>query len=279
MRGAWSVPLSIYREAGLGSLVTHTSRYAANYAVAKLVAAFTDEFMLCVGDTEVVVPATSERILRHLRWAHRREERWIEYAQDALKPDDVFFDIGANLGIYTLFAVQSTRGVSAVAFEPYEPNVVALEQIFSNRHDVRIVPKALSNQQGTAEFSQPDKRVGSQVGSFSTAGGDSTVTVSTETVDGLVSAGDVAPPNVVKIDVEGAESVILEGMQETLERHSVRTVLCEVHYSESVDTRPSVEQFGSSVEKVVERLEAAGFDVELFDSEVPLEGHVVATDR
>ena len=57
------------------------------------------------------------------------------------------------------------------------------------------------------------------------------------TIDGLLERGELAPPDVVKIDVEGAELLVLEGMRRTLAAHRPALVV-ELH-----DTRSAFEAF------------------------------------
>jgi hypothetical protein len=48
------------------------------------------------------------------------------------------------------------------------------------------------------------------------------------TIDELVASGELPPPTLVKIDVEGAEVAVLEGMRATIERHRP-AIICELH--------------------------------------------------
>ncbi|QZX99904.1 FkbM family methyltransferase [Halobaculum rubrum] len=195
---------------------------------------------------------------------------------ETLRADDVFFDIGANLGLYTAFAANCVTEGTVVAFEPYPPNVEVLRSNAAlNADNVEIEAVAASETRGTTSFSQPEERVGSQIGGISPDGSNG-LQVETVDVDSLVASGEVPVPNIVKIDVEGAEPLVLAGMAETLDRDAVRTVFCEVHQPTSGE-RDSARDYGSSLADIRGRFESRGFVVERIDSESIDEVHLVAT--
>ena len=91
-----------------------------------------------------------------------------------------------------------------------------------------IVPVALSDEDGDAWLSVGDGETapGNQLAS---RGEPSTVPVRTVRADSLLASG-CEPPAVVKIDVEGFEGEVLDGMGSMLDLRSLRTVCVEVHF-------------------------------------------------
>ena len=116
------------------------------------------------------------------------------------------YDVGAHYGYYTLLAsVLSGPAGKVLAFEPSPANFRRLQtHLRINRcANVTLIETALSNATGRASF---DSSRGSGTGRLSP---DGAVDVQTNTLDAL--APQLAVPDVLKIDCEGAESLVLAG--------------------------------------------------------------------
>lgn len=141
-----------------------------------------------------------------------------EYAKQRLfakeiKAGAVVFDIGANVGFYTLLAslLVGPQG-RVLAFEPAPRNIDFLRKhVRLNRIDnVEVMEVAVSDAFGVAAFDLgPDNSQGRIA-----QGGE--LTVRTVCLDGLVAAGEIPVPDYIKIDVEGAEMSVLTGAQNML---------------------------------------------------------------
>jgi FkbM family methyltransferase len=133
----------------------------------------------------------------------------------SLRSGDVFFDIGANVGFYALLGSRYVGPAGKVcAFEPVPKNLAQL-----NRHlqlnscaNVTVFDVAVSDRQGLAQF---DSSLGPSEGHLAPNGG---LSVRIVTLDVLVETGDVPFPDVVKLDVEGAEAQVLRGAEKLLGR-------------------------------------------------------------
>jgi len=127
-----------------------------------------------------------------------------------LWPGSVFFDIGANIGSYSVPA--AIRGVRVHAFEMMDENVRHLEAAMSANgvKHVSIVRAAISDSAGT---------VGTAGSSAWALVGDKTPgTIPKITIDYYVSTNQIKHVDVLKIDIEGSELAALKGMQRLLER-------------------------------------------------------------
>jgi len=130
--------------------------------------------------------------------------------QRFLTPGDVFYDIGANLGYYTcIFAEPQYELLRIVAFEPNPGLAAQLERNTAERSNVLVIPAGLSSRPGVADFRFDPMKSG--LGNFRPGAGKSTCSVKLETLDGLIEAGHIPAPDVVKMDVEGLEYRVLEG--------------------------------------------------------------------
>jgi FkbM family methyltransferase len=147
----------------------------------------------------------------HRLWLGSYERAKMNLAAQLTRGGDVVFDVGANVGIYTLlFSDRVGPAGQVIAFEPSPGNVVYLEKHLDlNRaSNVRVVGEAVSSSVGQARFNTTSSCAGRIE-----SGGDLQVT--TTTIDSFVEATGLVP-SLMKIDVEGAEADVLKGANKTL---------------------------------------------------------------
>jgi FkbM family methyltransferase len=171
------------------------------------------------------------------------DERLVEFLTDKIKPGRVIFDIGAYIGTHSL-ALASLSGARVVAFEPNPSNLDRLRQNVSANPDlsdlIDVVPLAVSNGSGVSDFQLHDNVAqgyasGSHLAEVPTterpatyqALGFKTTQVRTVALDDFVTANKVVPER-IKVDIEGAEYLALEGARRLLSGHHPQ-VFVEVH--------------------------------------------------
>jgi FkbM family methyltransferase len=150
-----------------------------------------------------------------------------------VRPGDCVWDVGANVGLYSeLFAAAVGSAGKVISFEP-SPDCVAIIEERRRSGSVgtqwEVIAGALSDEDGDAWLS---------VAAGSTAPGNhlandagaATVPVRKYCADSIIAAG-YPPPAVIKIDVEGFEGEVLDGMTSALEFPSLRAVCVEVHFN------------------------------------------------
>jgi FkbM family methyltransferase len=129
----------------------------------------------------------------------------------------VVFDIGANVGLYTLVAAVHAGGRGRVyAFEPLPRNLALLRRHLelNGVGNVEVVDAAVSNHSGTARF----EALGHP--SLGRLGPTGQLQIRTVTLDELVFEQGFAAPDVMKLDIEGGERDALDGARRLLtERH------------------------------------------------------------
>jgi len=132
-----------------------------------------------------------------------------------VRPGSVAFDIGAQAGFYSLLLSRlvGPEGL-VVAFEPVPGNYArTLEHVLLNRcRNVTAVQAAVADFNGTSRF---DLGPSSSMGRMS-PGGATTVTV--VSLDQWVADNRTPMPEVLKIDVEGAEASVLDGAEDILRK-------------------------------------------------------------
>jgi FkbM family methyltransferase len=165
--------------------------------------------------------------------------------QRLVHPGDTVFDAGANIGLHIRFLVGIFGANKVVAFEPMSQNLAVLRKNIRLGHcekQVQLVQAALADFDGEDEFQIDD--VSSASGSLNviTCGEPSearkqygfaalTETVTVARVDTLVDRGQVPVPNLMKVDVEGAEARLLRGATGTLVKYAPSLVI-ELHGAE-----------------------------------------------
>lgn len=261
--------VEVYRREGGLSLAGQTARYLWNQSKIWLRATVwwaRGSRPITIGETTARFAAETIHESREIEFLASNETTVLEDLLDELGPGDVFYDAGAHVGFYSSFAALS--GATVVSFEPYPPNVGRLESNLAlNGVDATVRRIALSDERGEIAFDQPDDATPGWSRSAIAVGDDGDVTVEADTGDRLVASGEIPPPTVVKIDVEGAEGRVIEGMRETLAADECRLVYCEVHRPDT--HRQSVTDFGDSAESIRTALEDLGFAVEaLHDRDV-----------
>ncbi len=166
---------------------------------------------------------------------HTPARMLFDFAEEYVKPGHVVWDIGASVGTFT-FASSYRTGISGkvVAVEADLFSVGLLRKSISlsspDRANVVVLPVAVSDSLGIAEFHIAKRGRNANhltsVEANSQAGGvRETVSVMTITLDWLM--GQLPSPNVLKIDVEGAESLVLAGARKLIST-ARPVVLCEI---------------------------------------------------
>ena len=147
-----------------------------------------------------------------------------------LRPGDLFVDVGANIGSYTVLA-SAVCGAQAVAIEPDPVTMAALKRnIASNAIEsrVRTVEAAMAGEAGLARFT-----VGlDTVNHISTGDGADVRQVRAERLDDVLAGQG---PTFIKLDVEGFEASVLAGALETLEHPSLLAIETEGRQPEVLD--------------------------------------------
>ena len=155
------------------------------------------------------------------------QQEWIE---KATAPGSVCIDVGAAEGFFSLlFAKYAGKSGQVIGFEPSDRGT-QIEDLFAWNADVELAPLDI-----VREF----------------AIGPNTTGITGVTVDSIVTSKNLSRIDVVKIDVDGGEMDVLEGMRETIEKFHPKMSV-ELHSPELY-------------ERVKAFLEGYGYDMKLVD--------------
>ena len=156
------------------------------------------------------------------------EEEFTHQILDEIKPRDVVYDIGACIGFITVHACK--KGAYVIAFEP---DASLRSRLLTNLqlnvlNNYKIVEWSVSDQQGFTTLYTDG--VNGWSPSFLEIGKSGAVNVPTDTIDEALDRGELPWPDIVKIDIEGAEILALRGMQRTLNsQNAPRAIFIEIH--------------------------------------------------
>ena len=153
---------------------------------------------------------------------------WIE----SFSSEDVFYDIGANVGIYSLYAAKK-MAVKSIAFEPnpFSYGVLA-KNIGLNKICDKVIPLtiAVGEKTGQATFGLSGMEagsVGNAIAETKNAGEAMLLGILSMSLDDLIDTFSLPSPTHIKLDVDGVEPGILLGAKNTISQQSLHSVLIE----------------------------------------------------
>ncbi|MBD0351373.1 MAG: FkbM family methyltransferase [Flavisolibacter sp.] len=167
-------------------------------------------------------------------------ESWLtQLLARIIQPGSVCLDIGANFGYYSLLMSELCGYDGKVLSIEPNPKICELLRITRHLHewDFDIVQAALSDKKGEATLTITERELGGgTIKPNELIPGRTQITVPTISVDELVKEKNTKRVDVVKMDVEGVEPLVFEGMQETIRNNPKMHIILE--YSPSIYDEP-----------------------------------------
>ena len=170
------------------------------------------------------------------------------YVLHVMTPQDLFVDVGANVGSYTLLACAG-KGACGFCFEPVPSTYRRLldNLVLNNLTSrVRALNIGLASEDGELAFSALENCMNHVI--MNGARHTESVTVPVKTLDSVLRGES---PSLMKIDVEGFETSVLDGAQETLANPSLHSILIELNGSGT--------RYGFDEDRILKLLRAQGF--------------------
>lgn len=213
------------------------------------------------------------RLTPHPRTLPCHKEPWtVQWIEDFLKPGDVLFDVGANVGCYSLIASKFSQGAAKIyAFEPAFSNYPELcHNIVLNHCEDSIIPLpiALSSRTELATFSYYDLTPGDALHSL----GDPVHFSSkpayqqpmmTYRMDDMIEQFQLPMPNHLKIDVDGFEAEVLRGADRVLSDSCLRSLMLEL-----------TEDPQQEYQQIIALLESKGLTLKQKDTKTTKDGEI-----
>jgi FkbM family methyltransferase len=199
-----------------------------------------------VKNTKFILCGANPRLDSRVRTFTTKEPETLKWI-DSFKHGSVLWDIGANIGLYSLYAAK-TRDCEVFAFEP---SVFCLEFLSRNiwlnnlQSQITIVPSPLSNETQPNLLTLHSREWGESSNSFGTNLNQDGKEINSSfdysilgiTIDEAVSKLNLPMPHHIKIDVDGIEPLILAGGTQTLRQ--VESVSVEVPTYRGANNRVS----------------------------------------
>ncbi|MFD8156797.1 FkbM family methyltransferase [Streptomyces malaysiensis] len=202
---------------------------------------------------------TQDLIQRYLYLFGVWEPHMTRWLQRRLKPGDVFVDVGANIGYYSVLASRLVGGSGKVAAVEASPTFLGLLQRHARRNgcaNIRTVNAAVSDREELLTFILASSR---NMGANSVVPYDgpaeSTFEIAARPLPDLLTEDEITRARVIKVDVEGAEGGVVRGLVPLLDRLRPDAEL-------TVEVTPQrMAELGDSVEELLAALTGHGFHV------------------
>ncbi|MCP3680253.1 MAG: FkbM family methyltransferase [Gammaproteobacteria bacterium] len=159
--------------------------------------------------------------------------KWIE----SFESNAVFLDIGANIGLYSLYCASLYPDINIYAYEPMYENFKRFKDNISlNKFsNITVFNAAISNTNNCMRFEPKSVEIGSSGGQLIKETGTG-IYVSCTKIDDLW-----LQPDYIKIDIDGQENKVIEGAMHTIKRGIVKSWLIE--FDDKVDAFDNLELF------------------------------------
>jgi len=200
-----------------------------------------------------------------------KEPETIEWIDSFIK-GDLLWDIGANIGCYSLYAAK--KDISVVSFEPSAANFFILQKnIELNQFDKKIQAfcLALSDISETGYLNMSTIEMGGAISTFGNtmkrfdyADHSRDVKFSqgmiSFSIDEFIRYYHIPVPNHIKIDVDGIENKIIRGAKHTLNDKNLKSLLIELDFNQSEYNKEIISILEESGFKLISKKHAPMFD-------------------
>lgn len=228
---------------------------------ARLYAGYDFTIMLDYPSSEIRLRFTSDHVATRAKSVEKEPftVRWIE---KHVRPGEVLYDVGANVGAYSLIASRAHKGrVKVYAFEPVFASYADLcWNVLYNACEESVVPLpfALAGETGPLTIGLSSLASGAashdpRPASSGVAGVQRFPFLAFR-LDDLISATGLPVPNHIKLDVDGAELDVLKGAISTLRAPTLRSLLVELNPQAEADgIRALIEEAGLQLKSRFDR--------------------------
>ena len=166
-----------------------------------------------------------------------KEPETIAWIEHYAKGGGFFFDIGANIGVYSLYAAKVNKDLQVFSFEPVRSNFQSLlKNATINEFDnINVFNLALSNSNTLSSMHIRDLRVGNSGAQLNTPIDETGQSFKSQkiekivsfSIDFLVDTLNFPVPTFIKIDVDGHEKNIVSGLQSIIKNDNLKSILIE----------------------------------------------------
>jgi FkbM family methyltransferase len=162
------------------------------------------------------------------------EDKFGNAVNREIRPGDIVWDIGANMGIYTQIFLDgvSPQG-KVVAFEPAPSCYIELQKKYKDNPLVKLKNIAVGARNDVLSMNieqNPLAATHKIIDQSNSSSSDNLVEVQVRSLDSIIESEPELIPNIIKIDVEGYEGQVIDGMNNLLTQKQLRCIGIEVHF-------------------------------------------------
>lgn len=175
----------------------------------------------------------------------------MKHVYETLESNDIFIDVGAGLGDFSLIAASKITKGHIFAFEPNQKAADQFKQNIALNHiekRITLSTEAIADKDGWVYFNANQTTELSQIVNSK---GNHALRVKSTTLDSFCKKNKVSQISLLKIDVEGAELRVLRGCQNLLKKGLIKKILLEVN--------PKSENLGNQTNETLAFLKQFGF--------------------
>jgi len=204
--------------------------------------------------------------LRGMSWFCNREHQfWMplgvyekettQWLENQIQTDTIFFDIGANAGYFSLLGSRIAKCGKVISFEPVPTNIETIKSHISENkiNNIIIEPIVISDKACLVEFSIEKTNANSHISDVKIEHAVSnplnTINVQSVTLDEF-SLEKKITPNVVKMDVEGAEVKVLMGAANLLKSGNAVWIISTHSTSLYEDCKNIMQSYGYRIDSL-----------------------------
>lgn len=212
-----------------------------------------------VHDSELLVLA-NEDVGRRILMLRQYEPRDSGLLSRLIRPADICLDIGGNTGYYTMRMARAASEGQIHVFEPVPLNwhLLCAGVLLNGYRHVTVNRCAVGAEDGEMGFSEATDGAYSSLVPVGRKGECGRLTVEVRTLDSYVQEHALPRVDVIKIDIEGAEPLAMDGARELLADRArrPRVIMMELHDA-------NLQAYGVDVPSMIDRLAAHSYDAQV----------------
>lgn len=206
--------------------------------------------------------AANEDVGRQIMLFKDFEPEDSQFFREAIRPTDICFDVGGNVGFFAMLMAHRAAQGQVHVFEPIPLNAALIKTNaelngFTNLHVHNV---AVGDKECTVQFSISIDSAYSSMKATGRRDEERSLEVPMRSLDKYVDDAGIARVDIMKVDVEGAEGMVIEGASKLLSdaERRPRLVLLELF-------EPNLKPFETSVERIVNRMIEFGYTPQVHD--------------
>lgn len=202
---------------------------------------------ISVGGFDMLVKA-NEDVGRQLTFLGEYEIAESKFLTQQIRRDDICFDIGANTGYFSFLMARIADRGQIYSFEPANSAYTLLQAGISlnDFNNIDASPLGVANKSGTSKFSLSIDTAFSSLIAVGRRDEDRELVIETIAIDDFIAAKGIVKVDVIKVDVEGAEQLVLEGAKRLLSdiNRRPRLIMMEL-FGENL------EPYGTNIDSII----------------------------